>query len=143
MLIKVSLGVAAVALGFAGGVRLEHVVSGNSAPVVRAIDPAAHTEETAYDECPRLPAEPPYPVNDNGMTYGSGAGVDAEDPGPDLVSAYGTDGRCGFVRAADRPQPERTLAGALAATPEQREIPLYAQDGVTVIGVFGGGAPGR
>jgi hypothetical protein len=140
VLVKVLLGVATVALGFAGGVRLEHVVSGEPAPAVRAIDPAAHAEETAYEECPRLPAEPPYPVNDSGMTYGSGAGIDADDPGPDLVSAYGTNGRCGFVRGADLPRPGRTLAGAIAATPEEREIPLYAQDGVTVIGTFGGGS---
>lgn len=137
MLMKVSLGVATLALGFAGGVQLHRVVADEPAPVVRAIDPAAHTEETAYEDCPRLPDEPPYPVNDRGMTYGSGAGIDADDPGPDLVSAYGADGRCGFVRAADRPQPALTLAGALAApTSDGREIPLYAQDGVTVIGVF-------
>lgn len=134
---KVSLGVAALAIGFVGGVRLHHVVAGEPAPVVRAIDPAAHAEETSYDDCPLLPDEPPYPVNDRGMTYGSGAAIDADDPGPDLVAAYGTDGRCGFVRAADRPQPALTLAGALAApAPDGREIPLYAQDGVTVIGVF-------
>lgn len=137
VLMKVSLGVATLALGFAGGVQLHHAVAGEPALVARAIDPAVHAGETAYEDCPRLPAEPPYPVNDNGMTYGSGAGIDADDPGPDLVSAYGSDGRCGFVRAADRPQPALTLAGALAApTSDGREIPLYAQDGVTVIGVF-------
>ena len=78
---------------------------------------------------------PPYPVNENGMTYGSGAGIDEDDPGPDLVAAYDADGRCGFVRATDRPQPATTLAQVLAnPDPDGRLVPLYAQDGVTVIG---------
>lgn len=79
---------------------------------------------------------PPYPVNENGLSYGSGANVDADDPGPDLVAAYGTNGAFGYVLASDRPQPAETLAEALAHRPETSTIPLYAQDGETVIGSF-------
>ena len=141
VLVKVSLGVAALVLGFLGGAQAQRLVasSGDPEPTDRAIDPRAHTtDEVVFDDCPRLPQAPPYPVNENGMTYGSGSGVDADDPGPDLVAAYGTNGRCGFVRAADRPQPPTTLAGALDRTgpTEGTTIPLYAQDGVTVIGRF-------
>lgn len=142
MLTRIVLGVAAVVLGFVGGAQVQQVVaaSGEPEPVARAIDPRAHADEVVREDCPRLPAAPPYPVNENGMTYGSGAGIDADDPGPDLVAAYGTDGRCGFVRAADRPQPARTLAQALASPrPDGRLVPLYAQDGVTVIGEFRSG----
>lgn len=137
------LGAAAIVLGFLGGVQVQQVVaaSGEPEPVVRAIDPSARAAEVAaemlVEDCPRLPAAPPYPVNASGMTYGSGAGIDADDPGPDLVAAYGTNGRCGFVRAADRARPARTLADALAdPEPEAVDVPLYAADGVTVIGTF-------
>jgi hypothetical protein len=141
VLTRIVLGVAAVVLGFLGGVQVQQVVaaSGEPEPVARAIDPRAHademTDEVVFEDCPRLPAAPPYPVNENGMTYGSGAGVDEDDPGPDLVAAYGSNGRCGFVRADDLPQPARTLDQELASpSPEGQDVPLYAQDGVTVIG---------
>jgi hypothetical protein len=142
MLTRIVLGVAAVVLGFVGGAQVQQVVaaSGEPEPVARAIDPRAHADEVVLEDCPRLPAAPPYPVNENGMTYGSGAGIDADDPGPDLVAAHGTNGRCGFVRAADRPRPARTLARALASpSPDGRLVPLYAQDGATVIGEFRSG----
>jgi hypothetical protein len=142
VLVRSVLGAAAIVLGFLGGVQVQQVVaaSGEPEPVARAIDPSAHADEAVHDDCPRLAAAPPYPVNDNGMTYGSGAGIDEDDPGPDLVAAYGTDGRCGFVRAADLPQPARTLAQALAnPSPGGRVVALYAQDGVTVIGTYRGG----
>jgi hypothetical protein len=142
MLLRIVLGIAAVVLGFFGGVQAQQVVaaSGRPEPVARAIDPSAHPDAVVFEDCPRLPVAPPYPVNDNGMTYGSGAGVDEEDPGPDLVAAYGTNGRCGFVRSSDRPQPARTLGQALAnPSPGGRDVPLYAQDGVTVIGTFRSG----
>ena len=74
------------------------------------------------------------------MTFGSGANIDADDPGPDLLGAYGVDGTFGYIRSTDRDQPARTLAEARAATQSPRrggyDIPLYAQDGVTVIGSF-------
>lgn len=141
MLPRIVLGVAAIVLGFLGGAQAQQVVaaSGEPEPVVRAIDPSARADElvreATLDDCPPMPQAPPYPVNENGMTYGSGAGIDEDDPGPDLIAAHGADGRCGFVRAADRPQPATTLAEALASPgPDGRLVPLYAQDGVTVIG---------
>jgi hypothetical protein len=139
VLVRSVLGAAAIVLGFLGGVQVQQVVaaSGEPEPVARAIDPSAHADEVVFEHCRRMRQSPPYPVNENGMTYGSGAGIDEDDPGPDLVAAYGTNGRCGFVRAADRPQPARTLAQALASPgPGGRLVPLYAQDGVTVIGDF-------
>jgi hypothetical protein len=142
MLLRIVLGVAALVLGFLGGVQAQHVVaaSGEAEPVLRAIDPSAHRDEVVLEDCPRLPTTPPYPVNENGMTYGSGAGIDEDDPGPALVSAYGTDGRCGFVRASDLRQPATTLAQALTPpAPGGRDVPLYAQDGVTVIGTYRSG----
>ena len=141
---RVLAGAAALAVGFLGGVQLHQVVasSGEPRPMVRAIDPSAHRDdEVVLEDCPQAAMAPPYPVNDNGMTYGSGAVIDADDPGPDLIAAYGTNGRCGFVRASDRQQdlprsPEEAQASMADLDANGRDIPLYAQDGVTVIGRF-------
>ncbi|WP_416955180.1 hypothetical protein ACNKF0_01525 [Nocardioides sp. T5] len=136
MLVRVALGAATVVVGFLGGVQLHQVVAspGEPAATFRAIDPSAHRDdEVVFEDCPQAAMAPPYPVNENGMSYGSGAAIDEHDPGPDLVAAYGTNGRCGFIRSAEaRNQTD----------PDGQDIPLYAQDGVTVIGEFRIG-PGR
>lgn len=80
---------------------------------------------------------PPYPVNDRGMSYGSGMGIDAKNTGPELIAAYGTNGTLGYIRAADRDQPAPAGPVTRNFSPQStREIPLYAEDGVTVIGTF-------
>ena len=141
MLVRVALGAATVVVGFLGGVQLHQVVASPDDPraTYRAVDPKAREDEVVVGDCPWLAMAPPYPVNENGMTYGSGARVDADDPGPDLVAAYGIHGRCGFIRSADRQGATERVAGS---DPGGRDIPLYAQDGVTVIGSFRIG-PGR
>lgn len=122
MLVRVALGAATVVVGFLGGAQLHQVVASTDdpRPTLRAVDPRAHEPEVVLEDCPPQASAPPYPENDRGMTYGSGTGIDEDDPGPDLVAARDADGRCGFIRSADR---ERG-----------HDIPLYAQDGVTVIG---------
>jgi hypothetical protein len=146
---RVLAGAAALLVGFLGGTQLHQVVASpdEPQPMVRAIDPSAHRDDdVAFEECPQLATAPPYPVNENGMSYGSGAAVDEDDPGPDLVAAYGTNGRCGFVRASDRQDlphsPQEAAAYLADLDPDGRDVPLYAQDGVTVIGRFHIG-PGR
>ena len=107
-------------------------------------------------------AIPPFPVNENGQTYGSMAGVGPHNPvAPQLVAAIGTDGITeGYVYAADLEgdsfgfgQPNNPDEAVLymkrleerheemARTGEKYlfTIPLYANDGVTVIGEFGVG----
>ena len=147
---RVMAGAAALLVGFLVGMQLHRVVASPDEPraVVRAIDPSAHRDEdVVLEDCPELATAPPYPVNEHGMSYGSGAAVDEDDPGPDLVAAYGTNGRCGFVLASDRQQ-DLPLGPAEAADrqvdldPDGWDIPLYARDGVTVIGSFHIG-PGR
>lgn len=83
---------------------------------------------------------PVFPKNENGQTYGSSALVNSPDQEPDLISAVGEDGTNGYVRSVD-------LNEGLPKTPQEaiaynkkhqadRQIPLYAVDGKTVIGVF-------
>lgn len=141
---RVLAGAGALLVGFLGGMQLHQVValSDEPQPMVRAIDPSAHRDdEVVVEDCPQQALAPPYPVNENGLSYGSGAGIDEHDPGPDLIAAIGTNGRCGFVRASDRDDeppadPEEALAYMADLDPDGRDIPLYAQDGVTVIGTF-------
>jgi hypothetical protein len=81
---------------------------------------------------------PVYPVNERGQTYGSEYSAATPDEAPDLIDAIGKDGTPGYVLATDLEAPP-------ARTPEERMaqddqsvkvIPLYARDGVTVIGEF-------
>ena len=96
----------------------------------------------------------PYPVNENGQTYG---GIDpysiVPQEEPDLIAAMGIDGTLGYIYAADvdgdKPSTpeeaaiymenlERTRERARAAGEVYlRLIPLYDSDGVTVIGEYG------
>lgn len=83
-----------------------------------------------------------FPKNENGQTYGSSADADSLETEPDLIAALGVDGTEGYVKRTD-------LEGEMPRTPEEaiasmnnneasngRQIPLYAADGKTVIGVF-------
>ncbi|MDR0916547.1 MAG: hypothetical protein LBN02_05090 [Oscillospiraceae bacterium] len=97
-------------------------------------------------------------VNENGQTYGSGHVNDPSNPDiPDLIFALGVDGTDGYVYKTDlygtgplvKPTNlEEAVAymaqlDALAEQAKARNdeylyyIPLYASDGVTVIGQFG------
>lgn len=82
-----------------------------------------------------------YPTNSRGMTYGSDFGQIAS---PDLILAHGVDGIPGYVKREDVYGPdadEVTLDDALrymkaGENAEARFVPLYAEDGITVIGRF-------
>lgn len=82
-----------------------------------------------------------FQINESGQTFGSG--LDAVSPSnqPDLVEAYGADGRVGYVRSADLyvappRNPNEAVARQRAGVGGSRAIPLLAQDGATVIGSF-------
>lgn len=98
---------------FVGAGLLVAALVGCSAPSASSVD----------DGTPRQSQS--YPTNANGQTYGSG---DTDGATPTLIEAYGKAGNRGFVYADDlRPSPDR---------PPIREIPLYENDGLTVIGSF-------
>lgn len=95
--------------------------------------------KTEFSQNPAL--APQYQTNENGQTYGSNLGAIMGNPQPDLIAATGVDGTNGYVRYVD-------LMGNMPKTPEEAlamqnnrkqgsaQIPLYAIDGKTVIGVF-------
>lgn len=85
-------------------------------------------------------ATPHYPVNARGMTYGSALNATSLTNEPNLIEAIGTNGKIGYVRAADLNPPESSGPAQAMAQQQSGEssrvIPLYASDGVTVIGQF-------
>lgn len=101
---------------------------------------ASFASSFAFDEVEESPSSPSseYPTNKDGMTFGSDFG---QDESPDLVLARGDDGTVGYVKRQDVYGPDDvTLEDVLrqmeAGDPESRTIPLYAEDGTTVIGKF-------
>ncbi len=82
----------------------------------------------------------PLAINANGETYGS----DAYGAHPDLISAVTTDNRHGYIRrseleAAMGPEPTsptEAIEMQEARQPGSTYIPVYASDGITVLGVF-------
>lgn len=84
-----------------------------------------------------------YPRNDLGETYGSALLLAARRQGygftPVLIAAVGTDGVHGYVREADLNPYLDTRKDAveyMSKLEENRVIPLYKEDGKTVIGTF-------
>lgn len=89
---------------------------------------------------------PVFPVNKNGQTYGSDADCNSPDTEPDLIRAIGVDGTEGYVLYKDLIKdqsntPEDTVAYTKEHAGKYELVPLYASDGITVIGQFeiGGG----
>jgi hypothetical protein len=79
-----------------------------------------------------------WPTNAKGQTYGSGLDATADTGEPDLIAAWATNGRQGYVLRTDLDGPMPTSpsqAVAMNSAPP-RTIPVYDSDGVTQIGVF-------
>ncbi len=96
--------------------------------------------KTEFSQNPAL--VPLYRTNGDGLTYGTAAcSWIYGNPKPDLVAAERPDGTSGYVKYEDLmgPQP-KTPEEAVQMQKEgkfnKREIPLYADDGKTVIGSF-------
>ncbi|MFE7064050.1 peptidase M56 BlaR1 [Sutcliffiella sp. NPDC057660] len=80
-----------------------------------------------------------HPKNKHGLTYGSSADTLTYGKEPDLIKAYGIDGTMGYVKKEDLHSPmPKTPEEALKLTKEAKdiEIPLYDNNGETVIGTF-------
>ncbi len=90
-----------------------------------------------------LAPAPQYPQNASGETFGSLLYATSSETAPDLVKAIGVDGTEGYVRASDLigelpDTVEEALAqeAKLADMTDGWTIPLYKEDGKTVIGEY-------
>ena len=80
-----------------------------------------------------------FPVNAAGQTYGSSANVTSLSQEPTLVWVQATNGKLGYVYASQLygPTPKNPQqAITWASTHYPKSIPVYAQNGKTVIGHF-------
>jgi hypothetical protein len=79
-----------------------------------------------------------WPTNAKGQTYGSGLDANAATGEPDLIAAWATNGKQGYVLRTDLDGPMPTSPSQAIAmnTAPPRTIPVYESDGVTQIGVF-------
>ncbi len=98
-----------------------------------------------------VPAKPPvYPVNDDGLTYGSLRDAISVDTEPDLIFVAATNGKLGYVYKTDLDRADGTTAALASKTPEERlawqaereaagtiVVSVYGVDGKTVVGEFG------
>jgi hypothetical protein len=85
-----------------------------------------------------------YPVNIHGQTYGSSLGATSLAGEPDLIASVATNGKDGYVFKTDL---EAASGGNVTTLQEaaawdkngalvSHTVPVYAQDGTTVIGSF-------
>lgn len=80
-----------------------------------------------------------YAVNENGMTYGTMLQAEELGEEPDLILAVGENNVTGYLRTSDLVYTPTSPEDALRWNEETTEnyyIPLYADDGETIIGRF-------
>lgn len=78
-----------------------------------------------------------YPTNDAGLTYGPDVKENvAPECEPDLILVCNNDGTLGYIRAADIKEGARSIEEAINWKPRSYTIPMYLEDGETVIGEF-------
>lgn len=118
--------------------------------------PTIFTPAGVFVDGPSVPKpEPTYALNEQGLTLGTVADATSPDTEPDLILAVATNGREGYVYKRDLDAADGTTAMKGFKSPEdalawQKErgaktivIPVYLEDGKTVVGEFevGGGVP--
>lgn len=74
-----------------------------------------------------------YPVNKNGESYGPD--IKDSETSPDLILVQSGD-VLGYVKASDLNDNVDSLADAISSMPVSKTIPIYLEDGTTIIGEF-------
>ncbi len=83
-----------------------------------------------------------FPKNEQGQTYGFDIDASSPENRPDLIAAEAVDGTRGYVKRTDVEGPlPKTPEEAVAITKKnmakgEKKIPLYAEDGTTIVGWF-------
>jgi hypothetical protein len=134
----IGVGALALALGFAGGAAI--------AVGPTLLTPAGLTAEKGVDAKP-MPS-PSYPTNAHGESFGSIKDARSPQEEPELIQAVATNGETGYVRKSELDAVNGTSAMATFKSPEEAlawqaenlgksfAVPVYLQDGKTVVGEF-------
>ncbi|QPR68139.1 hypothetical protein MHB44_18665 [Lysinibacillus sp. FSL H8-0500] len=92
----------------------------------------------SYSLLTAMPEEA-YAVNENGLTYGTDFYAESLEDSPDLVAVIGTNGVEGYVYAKEL-YPELTTFDEVTAYinsgQQSYTVPVYAEDGVTIVDSF-------
>lgn len=114
-------------------------------PASAAVDGSTRTQRSYPPGQGPSPKPGTWPTNARGQTYGSDAYANAQTGEPDLIAAYATNGKEGYVARTDLDGPVPTnVSQAIAQnSAPSRTIPVYLSDGITQIGVFVIGANSR
>ena len=78
-----------------------------------------------------------YPVNEFGQTYGPDIKENTDpEKEPDLIQVCNEDGQVGYIYASDIKGGAQSLEEAISWEPRTYKVPMYLEDGKTVIGEF-------
>ena len=78
-----------------------------------------------------------YPTNDSGLTYGPDIKENTDlKKEPDLIQVCNEDGLVGYIYASDIKDGAESLEEAINWEPRTYKVPMYLEDGETVIGEF-------
>ncbi|SCG82234.1 hypothetical protein DW1_0625 [Proteiniborus sp. DW1] len=99
------------------------------------------TYSTPYTQVMSINETITYSVNSNGQIYGSEYFLNIMGVEPDLIQAQGQSGVLGYIKAEDIgddyvPSSPSAAIDYQNSLPNERVIPLYASDGITVIDTF-------
>lgn len=99
---------------------------------------------SAPNAAPAATADPDYPVNESGQTYGSALNATAPENEPDLILVAASNGANGYARKTDLAAAEGTGFTTIEEAVKWSEgdgrndhkVPVYLSDGKTQVGEF-------
>jgi hypothetical protein len=137
-----SAAVAGFALAGAGTAIATGALTGGDQVVIQPASPASNSGSSVAPS-----AAPNWPKNASGQTYGSSLDSTSSATDPVLAQVIATNGEQGYVYSSQlNPAPPASPSAAVAqqqANTGGQYIPVYAQDGTTVIGQFEVSEPGH
>lgn len=101
------------------------------------LDTDLQTNSVIIPDGTQIEASGCYPKNENGESYGPEIYSNTRPEFvPDLILAQNEDGIVGYIKRSDIDGGAATLEEALNWVPKEYTVPMYTEDGVTVIGEF-------
>jgi hypothetical protein len=125
-----ALGIFVAAVGFVIGVSISAATSGDDGSQRRSVADMSASERAKVMNIKTLP---------NGKTLGTFPVEDVyftDDDLPDFLGVFSDYGQQGYIRKEDYIGPQPSSPAEALAMPETRVVPVFAEDGETVIGQF-------